>query len=140
MTQHRMHVSLATKLEVALRQLGIDPATARLDHRPPLALREKTPDGKYIPDERDPLFMQWLSDEDHHLVTFGTPKGQKRVSAAGGDIHKIAKVTRLTERQEAFRARLTRKEPPNTPIDGKRKQKFPSRPLRSRGSWDQRTR
>jgi hypothetical protein len=81
---------LKAQLEVALRQLGLDPKTAILDHTPPLALRERTPEGGYIPDADDPAHMQWLGPEANRKKTIGTP-----ATTAGSDIANIAKVRRI---------------------------------------------
>ena len=39
MTAKRPYIPLRTRLDAALLQLGLDPATAELHHNPPLALR-----------------------------------------------------------------------------------------------------
>lgn len=110
----RRKVPLAIALKVALRQLGLN--KPELDHDPALGLRERTEDGKYIPDEHDPDYLVWLEGEDdgeHDVKTNGT-----KATAAGGDIHKIAKAKRLSKEQEEFRRRMLTKEcgspPPRT--------------------------
>lgn len=90
----RRHIPLSVKLEVALRQLGLDPNAVQLDHHPALGFRERTADGGYIPDELDPLAMVWRSTVAHRTKTTGTPPGQKVVHVANGDQHKIAKAKR----------------------------------------------
>jgi hypothetical protein len=93
MTLKRPHMSLKTKLDAAIRQLGMEPSEVEWDHNPALGLRlynEKT--GKYEPDANDPRFSTVMSKKAHALKTDGPP-----ATSAGGDKNRIAKVKRLSE-------------------------------------------
>lgn len=117
--------TMKQKLDTALLQLGLDPERARLDHSPPLALREQDSEGAYIPPENDPRYMQWLDDGgkerpagSHNRKTYGTS-----ATSAGSDAHAIAKVRRVSKKQAEFRRRLLAKdagEPPPRSKWGKR--------------------
>lgn len=95
----RRKVPLAIALKVALRQLGLK--KPELDHQPALGLRERTEDGKYIPDEHDPDYLVWRDAEEHAVKTRGNG-----ATTAGSDLHAIAKVKRLSKEHEAFVRRL----------------------------------
>jgi len=86
----RKHLSLSVRLRAALYALGLDPDDIQWDHSPPLALRERSLDGKYIPDECDPRYLVPMSRQAHKLKTHGGTAHK-----ADGDIHKIAKAKRL---------------------------------------------
>lgn len=134
----RRKPSVGLGLSVALLQLGLDPKHARLDHTPPLGLREKVehPDKTvtYTPDEHDPLFMQWLDDGgaeralgSHNRKTFGS-----KATTADGDLAKIAKSKRVARQQEEFRRRMLAKatgKPKPTPP--RRKRQWPKRKMRN---------
>lgn len=121
--------TLRQKLDTALLQLGLDPARVRLDHTPPLALRERTPDGGYIPAENDPRYMQFLSIEAHAVKTTGRRGTSGTV--ADGDVHKIYKAARLAKKHVAVAmdnalAQITAaksKFPPGRPIQSRPFQK-----------------
>ena len=99
----RRKVPLAIALKVALRQLGFK--KPELDHDPALGLRELTPDGKYIPDEHDPDHLVWREAEDHAVKTRGNG-----ATTAGSDVGNMRHFGHLTEKEQAFRDRLTRKQ------------------------------
>lgn len=84
--------------------LGVlDVADAEYDHSPPLGLRPVNAAGDdYDPPQLDPRHITPRAKADHRTKTSGTPAGQKVVTVANGDIHRIAKAKRLEE------ARLTR--------------------------------
>lgn len=124
----RPHIPLAVQRDAAILQLGLDPATAELDHCPALSARKRTEDGGYIPEANDPRFLQWLAPEAHKVKTFGRG-GTKRVTTAGSDLHLAAKTRRLTKREEEFRRRVLAKEPRQEPKRGGR---IPSRPFQKR--------
>ena len=92
-------------------QLGLDPKRVRLDHRPPLALRAQRAkrDGSivYMPDENDPRYMQFVTVEEHHLLTTGM-RGTSKLSKRGGDMSEIAKLKRLESRNKKSLAWLKR--------------------------------
>ena len=94
-TPKRPHIGLRLKLEVALRQLGLDPKTCQLDHDPALARRLRNEDGTYFPDANDPKYLVWLDPETHKLKTFGKSKA----TTSGSDIGEIAKTRRLEDRR-----------------------------------------
>ena len=95
----RSHIGLAVKLEAALRQLGLDPKTAELDHDPALGLRPfSTVTGDYDPPENDPRYLVWRDPVAHRKKTSGT-----KATSAGSDVHLIAKSKRI-RRKEATHA------------------------------------
>jgi hypothetical protein len=108
----RPHIPLKIQLEVALRQLGLDPKHVRLDHHPPLQQRihYDVLGGKiiYDPDANNPRYMQWLSTEAHAEKTTGR-RGTSKLSKRGGDLSEIAKTKRLERSQKEFRDRLLNK-------------------------------
>ena len=87
--------TLSFRLAAALRALKLDPDRVDWDHQPPLGLRERTPTGGYLPDELDPAGLVPMAPHEHDTKTNGTPPGQKVVTVANGDKHKIAKAKRL---------------------------------------------
>src|SRR4051812_41787710 len=92
----RRRVPLKTQLEVALRQLGLNPATAELDHAPALQLRPIAA-GEWVPHQHDPNHLIWLDKEVHRIKTTGR-KGTSKLSITGdGDVSRIAKVKRIRE-------------------------------------------
>ncbi len=117
----RRHISLRIGLDAALLQLGLDPATAECDHHPALGFRERTEDGRYLPDERDPRYLVWRASEAHAEKTFGT-----KATTANGDLHRIAKSKRLAREEADFRARLLAKSPGEK---RRPKGRIPSRPF-----------
>jgi hypothetical protein len=89
----RRKVPIAIALKVALRQLGLK--KPELDHQPALGLRERTPDGGYIPHEHDPDCLVWRDAEEHAVKTRGNG-----ATTAGSDVHRIAKVRRIIRKRE----------------------------------------
>ena len=91
--ERRKHIGLQTKLEAALYQLGLDPKDCDLDHSPPLALREWDPIKQdTIPPANDPRHLFWMPRTAHRDKT----SGARRDDVANSDVHKIAKVKRIT--------------------------------------------
>lgn len=128
----RKSISLKDQLHAALYQLGMEPQEAELDHDPALVLRgydEKT--GDTVPPANDPKFLIWRTREDHKKKTFGIG-GERRVTTAGGDIHRAAQLRRLTKKQEEFRARVMAKSVPDDAIKAEVKQK-PKQKIANRG-------
>ncbi|WP_293862290.1 hypothetical protein [uncultured Alsobacter sp.] len=127
------------KLIVALEAMGLTVEQVEWDHQPPLALREWDPEKKdTIPPANDPVHIQMLRIAEHREKTFGRG-GEKRITTAGSDANKIAKVRRLSARQEEFRTRLLERDNPAfLPADhedrGARRAKkpWPSRPFPKR--------
>jgi hypothetical protein len=122
----RRRPPLALQLEVALRQLGLDPPHVRLDHHPPLEQRHKrfcalTGRDIYEPAENDPRYMQWLSTEVHAVKTTGR-RGTSKLSKRGGDLSEIAKTKRLERKRVDLPTPKPRRSWP--------KRKIPSRPIR----------
>lgn len=107
----RRKVPLAIALKVALRQLGLK--QPELDHQPALGLRERTPDGGYIPHEHDPDYLVWRDAEEHAVKTRGNG-----ATTAGSDVGNMRHMRDLTKSQEEFRRRMLSKEcgspPPRT--------------------------
>lgn len=100
----RRHIPLATQLAVALRQLGL--VEPQLDHTPALGLRERTPDGGYIPHEHDPEALVWRDKAAHAVKTRGNG-----ATTAGSDVGNMRHIRDLQKSQQLFRDRLLRKEP-----------------------------
>jgi hypothetical protein len=121
MKKHRRgRPSLKIQLETALYQLGLDPKNVRLDHWLPLSFREYDfGTEKYIPDEHDPRYMQWLSTADHAEKTNG-PRG---------DIVQAAKLKRMAKKEAAFHVRLLAKDAGESIIPSRKwpRRKFPKR-------------
>lgn len=99
----RRKVPLAIALKVALRQLGLK--KPELDHDPALGLRERTPDGGYIPDEHDPDYLVWRDAEEHALKTRGNG-----ATTAGSDVGNMRHLRDLTKSQEEARRRMLAKQ------------------------------
>lgn len=89
----RKSVPLLAQLHAALHQLGLDPTDCDLDHSPPLALRDWDPVKQdTIPPANDPRHLYWMPRTAHRDKT----SGARRDDVANSDVHKIAKVKRLT--------------------------------------------
>lgn len=133
MKSRRKSVPLLAKLHAALYQLGFEPHEVDLDHDPALALRvwdEAAQDT--IPPANDPKYLVWRPRAEHRAKTFGRG-GERRISSADGDIHKIAKAKRLAARRESFdRVLIAKATGEALPVDHKRKAKIPSRPFPKR--------
>lgn len=113
----RPHMSLSVKLAACLDALGFAPdAEIEWDHVFALGLRERTPDGGYIPDANDPRYIRPRLKEDHAVKTRGNG-----ATTAGSDVHVIAKVKRLSKAEEEFRWRLTSYDHRTTTAKPKRK-------------------
>lgn len=117
------------KLLATLRRFGLRPEDVQYDHNPALELRpinELT--GDTIPPANDPAYIDMLLIEEHKVKTFGRG-GERRITTADGDIGKIAKVKRVSAKQEEFRRALLTKQ---TGEPAPRKSKWPSRPFGKR--------
>lgn len=90
MTLPRPHISMKLQRDVALIQLGLDPATAELDHDPALGLRLWMGATEYIPPANDPNYLKWRDPAAHAKKTRGG-----KATTAGSDVHLIAKGKRL---------------------------------------------
>lgn len=125
----RKHMPVSVKLEAALNALNMHGMSVQWDHNPPLAMREKVlnEDGElvgYIPDENDPRYIVPMITDLHRAKTNGKPH-----DASNGDIHKIAKLKRLSAKHEEFRRRLAT---PETREESERpKSRWPKRKFRS---------
>lgn len=95
-------------LQVALRQLGFK--QPELDHDPALGLRERTEDGRYVPDEHDPDYLIWRDKEAHAVKTRGNG-----ATTAGSDVGNMRHLRDLTASEQEFRRRLLNKECGNPP-------------------------
>jgi len=92
----RPHMSLAFKVAACLDALGFGPDDKiEWDHEPALGLRERTPDGGYIPDANDPRYIRPRRKEEHAVKTRGNG-----ATTAGSDVHRIAKVRRIIRKRE----------------------------------------
>lgn len=141
MARPRPHMPLSVKLEAAILQLGLDPNAVDFDHDPALGLRildEET--GRYEPDANDPRFITVRArtrDEDGHKAkTFG-----KGGTSAGSDIHRIAKIKRLSKARaaldDALAAKATGTE--RSPASKPGKRLWPKgRKLQSRNTFEKR--
>lgn len=89
--------------DAALLQLGLNPETAELDHRPPLAMRYRNPDGSYEPDANDPRYLRWLAPETHAEATF------KDNGTGRGDLSNIAHLKRSRAKHERHIAAMQAK-------------------------------
>lgn len=125
----RKAIPLAVKLAVALRQLGLDPKTAILDHDPALWRRERTAAGGYIPDENDPAFLQWLGPAPNAEKTFGRG-GEKRITTRDSDVGEFHRTNSIAKKEAAFKARVLAKGKPKGEAP---RSKWGKRPLRGRG-------
>lgn len=87
-------------LPILLSMLGFDPRKkVHWDHSPALALRERRPDGTYIPDDLDPAHLYPMTPEAHARKTSGSAPGEGKATVANSDQHRIAKTTRLEKKR-----------------------------------------
>jgi hypothetical protein len=121
----RRKVPVRIGLIVALRQLGL--VKPQLDHDPALGLRDRTPDGGYIPDEHDPDYLVWREKDEHAIKTRGNG-----ATTAGSDIGNMRHFRDVTASEQDFRDRLLRKECGKPPA---RNSRWPKRKLQSRNSF-----
>src|SRR5258708_4001985 len=69
----------------------------QFDHRPPVEQRQYDPEtGDTIPRANDPEHMEACTIKGHDIRTNG-PGGERRITTAGSDTHRRAKIKRLTE-------------------------------------------
>lgn len=94
------------------------------DHTIPIAMREIDQEtGDTIPPANDPRYIRPMLREQHREKTFGT-----KATTAGSDIHAIARVKRLSRKQEEFRQRMLEK----LPKEERPKSKWPKRGFQKR--------
>lgn len=126
----RKAIPAMTKLEVALRAMGLSIKRVQFDHQPPLELRPLNAEGTdTVPPANDPEHITLLTIEQHAEKTYGT-----KATTAGSDINKIAKHRRLTAEQEEHRRRMLAKTGRGDAEETKperRKRAWPKRPMRS---------
>lgn len=113
--EHRLHIPLGVKLHACLILLGFTDEEIsggiQWDHEPALALRFVNPEtGEMEPHPNDPRFLRPLANQDHRFKTNGR-RGEKRVTSAGSDLHKAAKMRRLSAEQTEMQRRLLEKQP-----------------------------
>ena len=123
-SDHRKHIPLGVKVHALLLLLGFTDEEidggVQWDHSPALGLRFVDPEtGEMHPHPNDPRHIVPLRKSDHALKTNGPA-----ACAAGGDIHAIAKATRLQASPVGLRRRLTTPGKVEKP-----KSKWPSRPF-----------
>lgn len=117
------------KLIAALRRFGLTIDQVQFDHNPALGLRPVDPvTGDTIPPANSPDHIELLLVAEHHEKTFG-PGGEKRITTAGSDVARIAKVKRLSKEQEEMRRRMLAKTTGEPPA---KKSKWPNRPFPNR--------
>lgn len=124
----RPAIPIGVKLKVLMRQLAV---TINFDHRPALWERKfDTVANDTIPPANDPNFIEAMTVLDHDKRTHG-PGGEKRITTAGSDSNRRAKVNRIGPAWSAFMSRISAKATGDKPVETpKRKQKIPSRPFR----------
>jgi hypothetical protein len=128
------------KLLATLREMGLKIDEIHYDHNPALELRGWDEERRdTIPPANDAEHIDLMMIRDikrcnecgrsigsHHEKTFGT-----KATTAGSDIHRIAKMRRLTKKQEEFRSRVMAKVSPDdivtADVKKKPKQKIPNR-------------
>jgi hypothetical protein len=118
----RKAIPTKVKLQVVLRQGGIckscgqrieEVENCRFDHVPAIQLRAWDPIANdTTPSVNNPDFINALHEDCHAIKTTGR-RGESRLSARDGDVAAIAKVRRLTRKQEAYRQRLLAKDDPD---------------------------
>lgn len=141
-SDHRRSIPAWVKLQVILNQgarckmtghVFVDARAIRFDHRPALWERKFDPGtGDFVPPQNDPAFIEAVESKEHDRRTFGAG-GEKRIAAAGSDLHRKAKVARLSREHEDFRRRVVIREPKNIEsLTGRSKRKIRSRPFPKR--------
>lgn len=122
----RKAIPAQVKLVAALRRFNLTTQDVQFDHNPALELRVlNTVTGDLIPPANDPDYIDMLLIDEHKVKTFGRG-GEKRISTSDGDIGKIAKMRRLSAKQEESRRRMLSTEPRTEP---KPKSRWPKRPM-----------
>lgn len=115
---------LAVKLAACLDMLGFLGKEFDWEHTIALELRDRDPvTGDTIPPSNDPRYIRPMLREQHREKTFGT-----KSTTAGSDIHAIARVKRLSRKQEEFRQRMLEK----LPKEERPKSKWPKRGFQRR--------
>lgn len=122
----RKRIPDRVKLIAALAAMGLTIEEVEFDHDPALGIRRVNPaTGDTIPPANDPKHIKMLLIADHKVKTFG-PGGEKRITTAGSDIHKINKIKNLSKAQEESRRRILEKPPRE---ERKPKTRWPRRPM-----------
>lgn len=104
--RRRKAIPPMTKLIVALRALGYRIDEIEFHHDPALILRRWDAEKQdTIPPANHPDFIRILTKAEHKVQTFGTP-----ATTAGSDVHRAAKMRRVTAQQDEFRSRLLAKD------------------------------
>lgn len=94
-------------LDVLLITMGFDPDHVQWDHSPPLGLRTLNDAGDdYVPPQLSPYHLYPMTTDEHRRKTSGAAPGEGRAHVADSDVHKIAKVKRLSNRFFAGGKRL----------------------------------
>lgn len=131
-SKRRKKIPDGAKLDSCLRRFGLTRADVQFDHNPALELRDWNPlTNDTIPPANDPAYIDMLLVSEHAVKTFG-PGGEKRITTAGSDINRIAKVKRISREQEDFRKRLQAKADPEVEPPPKKKTKWPKRQMRTK--------
>lgn len=132
------------QLEVLMRRLGMIPEEMVVsgwdfDHDPALELRaidEAT--GKHTPHQHDVRFLVWRPRQQHRVKTTGRA-GTSKLAMVNGDAQKIAKNRQRAKKQaERDAARAALPEPPPGRMKPKPPRRWPSRPLQSRNTFQDR--
>lgn len=128
------------QLEACMRKLGMIPEEVVVsgwdfDHDPALELRAVGEDGRHVPDQHDVRFLVWRPRQQHKVKTTGRA-GTSKLAMVNGDAQKIKKNRRRDRNRaerEAQAADLAAQDLPPGRIKPKRKSRWPSRPMQSRG-------
>lgn len=122
----RKRIPDKVKLIAALRRSGLTIEQVQFDHDPALELRPINPvTGDTVPPANDPDHITMLLIKEHKDKTFG-PGGEKRITTAGSDVHKIHKLGRLKTEHEEFQRRVLSREPRD---ETKPKSRWPKHPM-----------
>lgn len=130
----RKAIPLKVKLAAALTHMLREDEAGKLV---PIIQRE---DAKRMSEDEVLAVFEWdhvhpvaLGGDNHHSNLSPLPKAGHRLKTAKVDIPRIAKVKRLTRKEQEFRARLLAKDAGEAPPEPKRrKAKIPSRPFQKR--------
>jgi hypothetical protein len=137
---YRPTIPMTTKFNVAMRQDGRCPRCGnklgewkdvQFDHDPALQLRAWSEDLQdTLPAANDVEFIRALHKDCHAEKTTGR-RGESKLSKRGGDISEVAKVRRITRKEEEFRKRLLTKGDAE-PDSGEASSRWPRRKMQSR--------
>lgn len=140
---YRPEIPVSVKFNVVMRQDGRckncgqklqEWRETQFDHRPPIQMRSWSDELQdTLPAANDVEYIEALHKDCHKVLTTGR-QGESKLSKRGGDISDVAKLRRLTRKEEDFRKRLLTKGDPDPVSDEDlpKKRKWPSRPFPKR--------